>query len=809
MPLVLPSEPEKPETEVDMFEAVVERVRRHNEESGWTVLEVTRNGAQENWVGVMPSLREGLTIVGRGAWQQHKDYGPQFKVQSVVIRMPSGDNPEALYQSLEGLVKGIGIGTLRKLGNELTPQGLRAALEANDLAKISAVKGVGDTKASRLCEAYQKDYVECRLSEELFTLGIKGAIAQRVLKRWGSKAPEIIRADPYILALDIEGVGFSTADKMAKEHNLVPPTSDLRVQAGILQIFEYVRQRGHCYVTRRELVKNAGKLLEVKEELIHRGISALEQRKKLVVEIAGSGRTSSEDRVYETDMYLAEVNVAQRVVCLLRSRALLRKGDDDPLYENPSTGEVLAPPPDELEKHAEAAIATFEKEKQATLAPAQRQAVREVLRSKMLILTGGPGCGKTFTVRAMLYALENVGFTIVLGAPTGRAAKRLSELTDQPASTIHRLLEYNPKSGMFERRASRPLTQTVILIDEASMLDVQIASSLLDAIDDGARLILVGDVDQLPSVQPGAVLRDLIESGVVPVVRLTEIFRQAAGSKIIETIHRVNRGLPPEKIQVPGSDFYWVDRSDAAEVVNLASEIVTNRLPKRGLTWKDCMVISPQRKNSLGVDALNKHFQKLLNPSGPELTWGVDPHKKILRVGDRVIQLKNDYEREVYNGDMGLVKGIVGEDFLVSVDGRDVAYEKKKDKHRENVSLAYAITCHKFQGSQAKAIIVIMLKEHFMMLSRQWLYTALSRAEKFCVLIADKEAIDIALRETRREIRQTALQERLEAESERAEREERRKAMRPWTVTDSSTIYGGAPEEVIQEYEEDLGELFQ
>jgi exodeoxyribonuclease V alpha subunit len=425
--------------------------------------------------------------------------------------------------------------------------------------------------------------------------------------------------------------------------------------------------------------------------------------------------------------------------------------------------ERASPPEEKLAAFAEEAIASFQQTTGMELAPTQKEAVRMAMRSKVMILTGGPGTGKSATSRAILYAFASAGFDISLCAPTGKAAKRLKEATGFAACTIHRLLGYKPDMG-FQYRAGSPLPRTAVLVDEASMCDVQLFANLLDGLHDGARLVIVGDVDQLPSVGPGAVLRDLIDSGIVPTIRLDQIFRQAQGSQIIVNAHRVNRGLPPVNTDDKDSDFFFIPRTEAASALATTLKIITERLERRGISTRDCMVISPQKRGKVGVDALNESLQAVLNPAGRGLVIS-ERHGITWREGDPVMQTKNDYEREVFNGETGCINQVDPErnQMLVKVDAgtadeRAITYERK---HFDNVALAYACTVHKSQGSQMKAVIVIMLNEHYRMLSRALLYTALTRGEKLVVLIADPKAIAIALSETRREVRDTGLRERL------------------------------------------------
>lgn len=736
-------------------DAIIESIHVRRDETGWTVLTVSRNGMPESWVGIMPTVHEGLKVRATGEWEDSERWGRRFKVHNLIVQLPEASDPDALARFLAKLVPGIGERIAWRIVDTFGAETV-ALLEAPDPTKIATVRGVSEAKAAELCEAWNRNSVEGRLLIQLARFSIRGAVAQRVLKRYGGRSVEVCEKEPYLLAIEVEGIGWKTADKIARANNI--PLDDLtRIEAGILHTFDTeVAGAGHCYADEGKLLAAASKLLDLGMDKIPDGISALERRGRVVRE---SGR------VYPTGLYLAEKRVAARVARLLVAPAILQRFRTDPMDPlGEVQPELPVPPAERMAEIAEEAIVAFERRTNSQLAPVQKEAVHAAMRHKMLVITGGPGCGKTFLTRAILSAWAAAGFDIGLAAPTGRAAKRLSEATGKPASTIHRFLAFDPKEGRFTRNANNPLEQTALCIDEGSMADLPLAASFLEAVDDGARLVLVGDVDQLPSVGPGAVLRDLIDSGVVPVVRLTQIFRQAEGSRIITNAHRVNRGLVPDRPQGE-SDFFWVERTTPEHALAITMKIVTDRLATKGISTRDAVVLTPQRRGGCGVRALNKALQAALNPSGPCLTLGKAPEQIVYRVGDRVMQLKNDYQREVFNGDTGWVTRVNPEktEMVVEIpdaDGRprEVVYERK---HFEHVVHAYACTIHKYQGSQSKAVVVILLREHFMMLSRQILYTALTRAEKLCVLVGDPEAVRMAVDETRREVRSTTLRERL------------------------------------------------
>lgn len=790
----------------DYVDGIVTRVVMQRAESGWTVLQVDRSGMPESWVGIMPEMREGLPVRATGKQESGGKWGPQFKVSSIVIRMPEPTDGDAVARFLAKLgVQGVGDRMARRIVDALGADTI-PSLEG-DFAKVAAVKGIGEERARDLSEAWKKHSVEGTIMIGLARYGIRSHIAKRVIKRYGGRALEVCEKRPFKLALEVDGVGFKTADAIARAVGIAVDSVE-RIEAGIVYtISEKFAARGHCFARSGMLIEKTAEMLDLDESLIPDGIKAAFDNGRIIEEPATEA--DPEARIYPAGLHRAEVRVAGRMARLLVAPAMLRLGAVDPMAQNDDkweTRDILrqikglhyadgrplmddpmeefpeapaprepprrAPPAEELAAFAETAITAFEAFAKTELADEQKTAVRLALTAKVMVLTGGPGTGKSTCSRAILHALEMAGFTIACCAPTGRAAKRLQESTGRPASTIHRLLEYKPSDSggaSFTRTADNPLVQTAVLADEMSMTDVSLMANLLDALDDGARIVIVGDVDQLPSVGPGAVLRDLIESGVVPVVRLTKIFRQAEGSQIIVNTHKVNRGEMPDRAPPPGvepdkCDFFWIPRTEAASTAATALTIITDRLAKRGIATRNCMVVTPQKSGKVGVKALNAMLQGALNPQalGKELSTGkTDP--VVWRVGDPVRVTKNDYERLVFNGEVGWIKSVDVDRHTMIVtmdDGREVPFERK---HFDTVIHAYAATGHSMQGGQCEAIIVVMLREHFMLLSRPWIYTSLSRGQKLVVLIADPAAVAMAISETRREMRNTGLKEKLRA----------------------------------------------
>jgi exodeoxyribonuclease V alpha subunit len=555
----------------------------------------------------------------------------------------------------------------------------------------------------------------------------------RIHKKFGPKAIQIVSNSPYKLSLDVWGIGFKTADRIAQSIG-IKKDDPARAQAGVHQTLHDISSRGHVFIARGELAERAAAMLELDIVPVDAAIDVLAASKHLRMEALESGEIA----VYPVELYEAEVRLARRL------RAVLRKD---------------APGQSRLAAGIEAAITGFEKRAGVELAPAQRTAVEMAAQHKVLVLTGGPGVGKTTIVRAILTLFAEAKLVVRLAAPTGRAAKRMSEATGREALTLHRLLEFDPRQRVFARRHGRPLEGGAVIVDEASMLDLALADALLQAVSDDARLVLVGDVDQLPSVGPGAVLRDAIASGEVPTIRLTEIFRQAAGSLIVQNAHRIHEGIPPTSATGAGGEFYVIERTGDKAAADTVVELATERIPKGfGLDPRTMVqILTPMHKGEAGTIMLNERLQQALNPHGQEVKRG----NKILRVGDKVMQLRNDYDREVYNGDIGFITELdtAAKKLVVRFDERNVDYEESE---LDELVLAYATSIHKSQGSEYAAVIVPILTQHFVMLSRNLIYTAVTRGKKLVVLVADPRAVALALAETRKEDRKTYLAERLQ-----------------------------------------------
>lgn len=723
-----------PGTSVTVDGEVV-RVTFENDETGFRVLRVNVEGrlAPETWVGVLPSTAPGTRVRATGRYERDGRHGDQLKVETLLTVAPSTMDGIERYLG-SGMVPGIGPAFAKRIVEVF---GL-ATLEVLDRSpeRLAEVPGLGRGRVESVTKAWEKQRAIGAIMIFLQGHGASPALAMRIFKRLGPKAIDVVTRSPYRLSLDVWGIGFKTADRIAQSIGIKKDDA-ARAQAGVYQTLHDLSSRGHVFAPRGELCERAAAMLEVDTLPVEAAIDALAASKHVRLEPLESGE-AGEIGVYLVEHYEAEVRLARRM------RSVLRKD---------------APGQSRLAAGVEAAIAGFEKRAGVELAPAQRQAVQMAAQHKVLVLTGGPGVGKTTIVRAILSLFAEAKLVVRLAAPTGRAAKRMSEATGREAVTLHRLLEFDPKSRAFARRNGRPLEGGAVIIDEASMLDLALADALLQAVSDDARLVLVGDVDQLPSVGPGAVLRDAIASGEVPTIRLTEIFRQAAGSLIVQNAHRIHEGVPPESATGTGGEFYVIERTGDKAAADTVVELATGRIPKGfGLDPRTSVqILTPMHKGEAGTLMLNERLQQALNPHGLEVKRG----NKILRVGDKVMQLRNDYDREVYNGDIGFITEIdaATKKLVVRFDERNVDYEESE---LDELVLAYATSIHKSQGSEYPAVIVPILTQHFVMLSRNLIYTAVTRGKKLVVLVADPRAITLALAETRKEERKTYLAERLQ-----------------------------------------------
>jgi exodeoxyribonuclease V alpha subunit len=679
----------------------------------------------------VPAVSVGEWLSATGKWNVDPRHGPQFKAEQ--IRTSAPDNAEGIERYLaSGLIKGIGPAfaarLVKKFGKDVF------TVIAEKPGRLREVPGIGRSRERAITESFRTQKVVREIMVFLHSHGVSSSRAYRIFKTYGERAIETVQADPYCLARDIRGIGFKTADEIAARVG-VAPQSELRARAGVEFTLQELTRDGHCAYPRADLAKKASDLLGIPVERTDAAIAHGVVSERLAEHPGPDGAPL---------VYLAPLDDAEQE--LAKSLARLSRGRH-PL------------PIVDVEKAAD----WVEKKVGLELSPTQRAALSKALTSKVMVITGGPGVGKTTLVNSIVKIFQAKKLTVVLCSPTGRAAKRLSETSGVEAKTIHRLLEFDPASGGFKRDANHPLKGDLFVVDEASMLDVSLCHLLARAVPPGAALLFVGDVDQLPSVGPGSVLRDVIDSGTIPVLRLTEVFRQAARSAIITNAHRINRGeMPvfPEKIELDASDFYFVEAKEPDDGVARVLQLVTESIPRRfGLNPReDIQVLCPMRNGELGARHLNVRLQEALNPSGD----GIDRFGWTFRIGDRVMQTANDYEKNVFNGDIGRIRAIDREEQEVTVafDGRPVSYGFGE---LDELALAYAATVHKSQGSEYPAVVVPIHTQHYVMLQRNLLYTAVTRARKVVVLVGTKEAVAIATHRVSSRRRITTLKERLAA----------------------------------------------
>ena len=692
---------------------LVERVVFHNPESGFCVLRVTARGQREpvTIVGHAPLISPGEFVQASGTWANDRTHGVQFRATFLKPTAPT---------TRAGIEKYLASGMLRGIGPVYAKKLVRAFGEAvldiieNEPGKLRAVPGIGPKRARQIAAGWAETRAVREIMLFLTEHGVGTARAVRIYKTYGAEAVRLISQDPYRLARDIRGIGFESADQIAMRLG-IDKAAMIRVRAGISYALAEAMDGGHCGLPEDELIPLAESLLEVPAALIEEALG-LEIAAGAVVADEVDGRRC----VFLAALYRAERDIAAKLKTLAAG----------------------APPWPAI--NADKAIPWVEQRTGLALADSQKAAIRVALGAKVLVITGGPGVGKTTLVNSLLKILLAKRARVLLCAPTGRAAKRLNESTGIAAKTIHRLLEADPAGGGFRRDEEEPLDCDLLVIDETSMVDVPLMRALLRAVPDSAALILVGDVDQLPSVGPGQVLADIIASNAVPVVRLTEVFRQAAESRIITIAHRINRGEMPDLAASEGGDFYFVDAADPEDAVKKLVAIVRERIPRRfGLDpIRDIQVLSPMNRGGLGARSLNVELQQALNPPGEAR---IERFGMIFGPGDKIMQIENDYDRDVYNGDLGIIAQIDVEagEVIVDFDGRRVAYGSGE---LDELALAYATTIHKSQGSEYPAVVIPLATQHYPMLQRNLVYTGITRGKRLVVLVGTRRALAIAVR---------------------------------------------------------------
>ena len=706
---------------------MVERVTYYNEETGFSVLRVNVKGKRDlvTVIGSVADVSAGEWVTAEGVWVRDRDHGLQLKADFIKCSAPTSREGIEKYLG-SGLIKGIGPVYAKKLVEKFEENVFTIIDQYS--ARLQEVAGIGKERRLKIKTAWAEQKVIREIMVFLHSNGVSTSRAVRIYKKYGEAAIETVRANPYSLARDIHGIGFQTADRIAQKLG-IPADSIIRARAGILHTLGDAMGNGHCALPREMLLEKAVALLAIDGAVVEDAMERL---------LLDAEAIADESLIYLPAIVAAEREIARRLLHLAARPASY--------------------PAMDLDK----AVAWVQKKTGKELALSQVEALRKAVSSRVLVITGGPGVGKTTLVNAILRVLCAKNIHCLLCAPTGRAAKRLGETTGLEAKTIHRLLEFQPAGG-FVRGPDLPLDCDLLVVDETSMIDVPLFSKLLRALPEKAHLLLVGDVDQLPSVGPGAVLGDVIQSRAVPVVTLTEIFRQAAGSRIITNAHRINSGGMPDLEGDPASDFFFIEREEAEAIQATVLDLVKNRIPKKlgGDAIQDIQVLCPMNRGSLGALQMNVMLQERLNPVRHGEP-GVACFGTQFRLRDKVIQTRNNYDKDVFNGDIGrIVKIDEGErELRIAYEGREIAYDFTE---MDEVSLAYAITIHKSQGSEFPAVVLPLAMQHFMLLQRNLIYTGLTRGKQFVVLVGQKKALGTAVRNDRAAERFSALRDRLRA----------------------------------------------
>lgn len=718
-----------PKTKITL-EGSIERISFHNEENHFTIARMKIKGERETIpvIGHLFSVTPGEVLKISGYFEQHPKYGRQVRIESYESIIPA---------TVPGIEKYLGSGLVKGIGPEMAKRIVKrfgiATLDIieKDVRQLSKVEGVGPKRIAQIKEAWKEQKEIRRIMIFLQGYGVSTGLATKIFKTYGQQAVSRIQENPYGLAADIFGVGFLTADRIAQKMGM-EKDAPARLEAGLTYVLQQQSEEGQVCLPEEDLLQAASRQLEVDAFQLQPTLKDLIQRKQLRTQKDEAGKIY----IFLPYLDLSEEGISQRIGTLLKEKS---KPDG----------------------RTETIISQMERTFRLTLSGQQKEAVRKALSQKLLIITGGPGTGKTTIIRSILEIYKQLGRRCVLMAPTGRAAKRLSEVTHYPAATIHRSLGYNPKMGGFQKDEEHPLAADLVVIDEASMVDTTLMFHLLKAVPNQAVLILVGDVFQLPSVGPGNVLSDFIQSGKVPVVQLNRIFRQGEGSLIVVNAHRIHQGDMPILVNEEGDkrqDFYFLDQEEPEKAVRWILELVQDKLPNRyGIDpLQDIQVLTPMYKGVVGAENLNLFLQLHLNQDQRSVQRG----SRVFKMGDKVMQVRNNYDKDVYNGDIGRLAKIDREnqEVLVNFDGRFAVYDFSE---LDDLVLAYAISVHKSQGNEYPAVIIPVMIQHFILLQRNLIYTAVTRAKRVVVLVGTRKALAIGIKNNKPQLRYSFLKERL------------------------------------------------
>jgi len=708
---------------MEYISGVVERITYMNEETGYSVIKIKSKGFSDlvTVVGNLAAVNVGATLHIKGEWKFDSKYGKQFNAVDYRETVPATVAGIEKYLG-SGLIKGIGPVYARRIVSHFKEDTLRVIEEEPD--SLINVEGIGQKRVEMIKKAWQEQKEIKNIMLFLQSNGVSATYAIKIYKTYRNESISIVKNNPFRLADDIWGIGFKTADKIAQQLGFQKNSFE-RCRSGVLYVLNQLSNEGHCYAFREQLISETAKMLEIDEDMVDTTIDRMIEEKSVIPD--------ENNAIYLPVFYFSETGTAKRINEIKKGQTSIIPINVDNL------------------------IGQIEREHNLKYDVVQLNAIKTAVLSKFMVLTGGPGTGKTTTTLAIIKVFQKMGRKVLLAAPTGRAAKRMSEATGMEAKTIHRLLEYKPPDG-YQRNADKPLECDVLIIDETSMVDIVLMYNLLKAVTDDTIVILVGDVDQLPSVGAGNVLKDIIDSGQVEVIKLTRIFRQAQGSAIITNAHRINKGEMPVLKGGKNSDFFFIEEEEPQKLTETIKQLCSVRLPKyyKVDPINDIQVLCPMQRGETGAQNLNTVLQETLNPTDIAIKYG----GTVYRLSDKVMQVKNNYDKNVFNGDIGTIVKIDMEDktLVIRFDGNDVEYDATE---LDEVVLAYATTVHKSQGSEYKIVVAPFSMQHYMMLQRNLLYTCVTRAKKVLVLVGSRKAIGIAVSNNKIQKRNTMLAERL------------------------------------------------